>query len=81
VFPLWEAVNGEYGLSPISKAIALKPDRKKPVEVYLKMQRRFAHLFQPKFQHIIKEIQDDTDKRWNRLLKKCNIPQVAVSKT
>ncbi|MGQ9565779.1 MAG: pyruvate synthase subunit PorB [Candidatus Bathyarchaeales archaeon] len=73
VFPLWEAVNGEYNLSPISKAIALKPDRKKPVEVYLKMQRRFSHLFQPKFQHMIKEIQDDTDKRWNRLLKKCNV--------
>jgi pyruvate ferredoxin oxidoreductase beta subunit len=73
VFPLWEAVNGECVLSPQSKAIALKPDRKKPVTDYLKIQRRFSHLFTPKFQHVVDEIQADVDKRWDRLLKKCNV--------
>jgi pyruvate ferredoxin oxidoreductase beta subunit len=73
VFPLWEAVDGECSLSPQSKAIALKPDRKKAVADYLKMQRRFSHLFTPKFQHVIDEIQTDVDKRWDRLLKKCNV--------
>jgi len=73
IFPLWENVNGEYILSPQSKGVALKPERKKPVTEYLKMQRRFAHLFNPKFQQMLGEIQEDIDKRWNKLLKKCNV--------
>jgi pyruvate ferredoxin oxidoreductase beta subunit len=73
VFPLWEAVDGECVLSPQSKAIALRPDRKKPVTDYLKVQRRFSHLFTPKFQHVVDEIQTDVDKRWDRLQKKCNV--------
>jgi len=73
VFPLWEAVDGEYSLSAPSKVFALKPDRKKPAEEYLRVQGRFRHLFAPKFEHVVKEIQDDVDKRWNRLLKKCSM--------
>jgi len=73
IFPLWEAMDGEYGLSPQSKIMALKPERKKPVTEYLKMQRRFGHLFQPKFEHVVSDIQKITDQRWNRLLKKCNM--------
>jgi len=66
-------VNGEYSLSPQSKIVALKPERKKPVTEYLRMQRRFGHLFKPKFEHVIDEIQKMVDKRWNKLLKKCNM--------
>ncbi|MDH5447530.1 MAG: pyruvate synthase subunit PorB [Candidatus Bathyarchaeota archaeon] len=73
VFPLWEAVNGEYSLSPQSKIMALKPESKKSVTEYLKMQRRFRHLFKPKFENVIDDIQKITDKRWNKLLKKCNM--------
>ena len=73
IFPLWEVVNGEYILSPQSKAIALRPEKKKPVTEYLKTQRRFAHLFTPRFEYVIKEIQEDVDKHWNLLLKKCNV--------
>lgn len=73
VFPLWEAVNGEYKLSPPSKVIALKPERKKPVKEYLKMQGRFRHLFTPKFEKVIDEIQQITDKKWKRLLKRCGM--------
>lgn len=72
-FPLWEAINGEYQLSAPSKVIALRPERKKPVREYLKMQGRFRHLFTPKFEKIIHEIQQITDQRWQRLLKKCGI--------
>ena len=75
IFPLWEAMSGEYNLSPQSKIMALKPERKKPVMEYLKMQRRFGHLFSPKFEHVIKDIQKLTDKRWSQLLKKCNVTQ------
>lgn len=73
IFPLWEAINGEYQLSAPSKVIALRPERKKPVREYLKMQGRFRHLFTPKFERIIDEIQQITDQRWQRLLKKCGI--------
>lgn len=70
VFPLWEAVDGEYTLSPPSKVIALKPERQKPVKDYLRTQGRFRHLFTPEFEHVIDEIQDIINKRWKLLLEK-----------
>ncbi len=73
VFPLWEAVDGKYSLSPQSRIVALKPDRKKPIEEYLKMQRRFRHLFNPNFEHVKGDLQNRIDKRWNRLLRECNL--------
>lgn len=73
VFPLWEAVEGEYRLSPQSKVIGLKPELKKPVREYLKVQGRFRHLFTPEFEYVIEEIQKMIDKRWERLLKKCGM--------
>jgi len=73
VFPLWEAVDGEYSLSAPSKVIALKPERKKPVREYLKSQGRFRHLFTPEFEHIIDEIENIIDKSWKLLLKKCGM--------
>jgi len=74
IFPLWEAVNGEYQLSPLSKAVALSPQKKKkPVKEYLQVQGRFRHLFAPKFEKILDEIQRITDERWQRLLKKCGM--------
>ncbi|MFA5363920.1 MAG: pyruvate synthase subunit PorB [Candidatus Bathyarchaeia archaeon] len=72
VFPLWEAEYGEYTLSPDSKIIAQKPERKKPVEEYLKIQGRFRHLFRPENKQIIDEIQSEVDRRWQKLLKACN---------
>lgn len=73
VFPLWEAVNGVYALSPQSKIPALKPERKKPVTEYLKTQRRFNHLFNPKFEQTASSFQQMIDKRWSQLLRKCNM--------
>jgi pyruvate ferredoxin oxidoreductase beta subunit len=73
VFPLWEAEYGEYTLSPDSKNIALKPEKKKPVEEYLKTQGRFRHLFRPENKQILEEIQAEVDRRWQKLLKACNI--------
>lgn len=73
IFPLWEAINGEYQLSAASKVIALRPERKKPVKEYLQLQGRFRHLFTPKFEKVTGEIQRITDKKWQRLLRKCGI--------
>jgi pyruvate ferredoxin oxidoreductase beta subunit len=73
IFPLWEATNGEYQLSVPSKVIALAPQKKKPVKEYLQVQGRFRHLFTPKNEKMLEEIQRRTDEKWNKLLKKCNV--------
>ncbi len=72
-FPLWEAEYGEYKLSPPSKVIALKPEKKKPVEEYLKTQGRFRHLFTPENKYLIEKIQKEVDRRWQKLLKLCGM--------
>lgn len=63
-WPLFEVIDGEWKLS-------YKPKKKLPVEEYLKTQGRFAHLFKPGNEHLIKEIQDEVDRKWKNLLKKC----------
>ena len=80
VFPLWDAVNGEYQLSTPSKIIALAPQKKKPVKEYLQMQGRFRHLFVPKYASMLEQIQNTTDAKWNRLLKRCGITPPAQAK-
>jgi pyruvate ferredoxin oxidoreductase beta subunit len=74
-FPLWEAINGEYRLSTPSKVLALAPQKKKTVKEYLQVQGRFRHLFTPKFEKMLNEIQQITDAKWQRLLKKCGMTQ------
>ncbi len=74
-FPLYEVtlVNGRpvYKLSGPSAAIARNPDRKKPVEEYLKPQGRFSHLFRPELRDdLIDRIQENLDFRWELLLEK-----------
>jgi pyruvate ferredoxin oxidoreductase beta subunit len=75
VFPLWEAVNGEYQLSVPSRVFALAPQKKKPVTEYLQGQGRFRHLFAPKYEKMLEEIQQQTDRKWLKLLKKCGVAQ------
>jgi len=41
------------------------------------VQGRFRHLFTPKYGKMIEEIQQQTDARWHRLLKKCGMTQPA----
>ena len=73
VFPLWEAEYDEYKLSPQSKVIALKPEKKKPAEEYLKTQGRFKHLFKPENKQVLEAIQKEVDRRWQKLLKACEV--------
>jgi pyruvate ferredoxin oxidoreductase beta subunit len=77
IFPLWEAVNGDYQLSVPSKVMALSPQKKKPAKEYLEVQGRFRHLFAPKNEKMLNEIQRITDEKWQRLLKKCAMTQPA----
>jgi len=63
-WPLFEVENGEWRLS-------YKPKEKPPVEEWLKRQGRFRHLFRPENRHVIDELQEEVDRRWERLLKLC----------
>jgi pyruvate ferredoxin oxidoreductase beta subunit len=61
VWPLFEVEHGR-------TTINYRPKEKKPVREWLKSQGRFRHLFSPRNEHMIEEIQADLDARWERLL-------------
>ncbi|MCR8487043.1 MAG: thiamine pyrophosphate-dependent enzyme [Crenarchaeota archaeon] len=70
--PLWEfdPENKEYRITDKSLEIARNPEKKVPVEEYLKLQGRFSHLFTPtRRDDIISEIQRKVDRDWEYLLK------------
>lgn len=67
----------ETGIWPLKEAVAGQvrhtyvPNRLKPVEEYLRPQRRFRHLFQPARQEqILKQIQDNVNAYWQLLPEK-----------
>ena len=66
VWPLYEVVEGKYILS-------YKPKNKLPVEEYLKMQGRFAHMFKPGNEWMIEDVQKEVDHNWEDLLKLCGL--------
>jgi pyruvate ferredoxin oxidoreductase beta subunit len=53
---------------PGKYTVNYKPKTKKPLEDWLKEQARFRHLFEPKNRHIIDELQEGVDRRWDDLL-------------
>jgi pyruvate/2-oxoacid:ferredoxin oxidoreductase beta subunit len=59
IFPLYEVEDEKYKIN-------IKPKNPKPVEEYLKLQGRFRHLTETD----IKEIQEATNKKWKKLLRK-----------
>ena len=63
-WPLFEVEDGEWRLS-------YRPREKLPVERWLERQGRFRHLFKPENEHLIAKFQEDVDRRWERLLKRC----------
>ena len=66
VWPLYEVIEGKYQLSYM-------PKNKLPVEEYLKMQGRFAHMFKPGNEWMIEQVQKEVDKNWAELLALCNV--------
>lgn len=65
IWPLYEVDNGTWNLTT-------KVTKKKPVEDYLKIQGRYAHLFkEEKNGEVLQRIQENTDKEWEKLLKIC----------
>ncbi len=61
LWPLYEVENGKYKIN-------YKPRKKLPVEDFLKPQGRFKHLFTDNNRHLIDELQQEVDSRWERLL-------------
>lgn len=61
-WPVYEVENGKY-------KITYTPKENVPVAEFLKLQKRFAHMFKPGNEWMIEEVQADVDKRWNELLK------------
>jgi len=59
-WPLYEIENGV-------TRITFRPKEKKPIEDFLRPQGRFKHLFNPENEWIIKKLQDEIDKEWDRL--------------
>ena len=62
-WPLYEVENGIYH-------ITYKPVNKRPIEEFLKPQKRFKHLFKEGNEWMIEEFQKIVDQNWNELLLK-----------
>ena len=66
VWPLYEVVEGRYILNYV-------PKNKLPVTEYLKLQGRFAHMFKPSSEWMIEAVQKEVDRKWEELLRLCNM--------
>jgi pyruvate ferredoxin oxidoreductase beta subunit len=65
----WERIGTEFTLGRQSKRFQ-DPEKRKPIEEFLKMQGRFSHLFRPERQDAkIQELQDYVQYRWDLLMK------------
>ena len=70
VFPIYHGFKDDWVLDGKTARIAKNPDLKKPIEDYLKPQRRFRHLYKEEFKYVIGEIQEWVDEKWERLVAK-----------
>jgi pyruvate ferredoxin oxidoreductase beta subunit len=64
VWPMFEVEDGKWSLS-------YKPKKKLPVEEYLKMQGRFAHMFKAGNEWMVEQVQKEVDRNWEELLVLC----------
>ncbi|MEW6356988.1 MAG: thiamine pyrophosphate-dependent enzyme [Planctomycetota bacterium] len=60
-WPLFEIEHGKLKIN-------YKPKEKIPIVEWIKPQGRFKHLFEPKNEHIIEELQKEVDRKWEELL-------------
>lgn len=63
-WPLFEVIDGKWKVN-------YEPKNKKPIEDFLRPQRRFKHLFKPGNEELIGLFQAEVDRRWEELLNKC----------
>ena len=63
-WPLFEVVEGRYRLTHV-------PPERVPIEEWLKLQGRFAHLMAPEHEDEVQEIQRRVDQDWDALVARC----------
>lgn len=61
-WPLYEVINGKY-------IVNYKPKNRLPIEEFLRVQKRFVHMFKPSNKWMIEAFQKEVDERWEELLK------------
>ena len=61
-FPVYEVEDGRLRIN-------IKVSKPKPLEEFLKLQRRFRHLLKPENKHILEALKNQVEENWNRLLK------------
>ena len=64
-WPLFEVVNGKWILN-------YEPKRYVPVEEWLSKQGRFKHMFKSGNEWMIEAFQNEVDRRWDELVKRCD---------
>ena len=69
-WPLYEVVDGDYRLT-------YRPERPVPVENWLRLQQRFAHLLREENRAHVEEIQQQVEADWDALLERCPEPVYA----
>ena len=63
-WPLYEVIDGRYRLT-------YRPEHIRPVEDWLGLQQRFAHLLRPDAGPLVEQIQRQIDDDWQALLERC----------
>ncbi len=61
-FPIYEVENGKVKIN-------IKVTKPKPLEEFLKPQRRFRHLLKPENKHVLEELKRQVEENWERLTK------------
>lgn len=64
-WPLFEVIDGKWILN-------YEPKKKLPIEDFLRPQNRFRHLFKPGNEELIVAFQNEVDRRFEELVKKCS---------
>ena len=64
-WPLFEVIDGKWILN-------YEPKKKLPIEDFLKPQNMFRHLFKPGNEELIVAFQNEVDRRFEELVKKCS---------
>lgn len=65
-WPMFEVVDGQWKLT-------YEPKKKLPIEDFLRPQKRFKHLFKAGNEDLLVQFQNEVDKRWEELQKKCSL--------
>ncbi|MBQ7955781.1 MAG: pyruvate ferredoxin oxidoreductase [Lachnospiraceae bacterium] len=65
-WPMFEVMDGKWKLT-------YEPKKKLPIEDFLRPQKRFKHLFKSGNEDLLVQFQNEVDKRWEELQKKCSL--------